>query len=229
MTQSNARDAILTRIRSSIQRSRHGYNSEIAEPQRAYRTKGEMNPADRDQLFIERLHEYDARVVTTDPQNLAACISSVMAAADADSAFSNASSQWVIADGLPAAWFTEATSYIREESASIEDLNLCSGVVTTCTAGIAMTGSIVLQHSSGEGRRQTTLLPNRHLCIIQTSQIVETVPEAFERLAHSSTRPLTFISGPSATADIEMTRIRGVHGPRILDVVIVNGEIRPPG
>jgi L-lactate dehydrogenase complex protein LldG len=79
----------------------------------------------------------------------------------------------------------------------------------------------VLTHGPGEGARRLTLVPDRHLCILRAEQVVETVPDAFDRLAPYATHPLTFISGPSATADIEMTRIRGVHGPRFLDVVLV--------
>jgi L-lactate dehydrogenase complex protein LldG len=79
----------------------------------------------------------------------------------------------------------------------------------------------VLQHSLTEGRRALTLLPDYHLCILYEHQIVETLPECFGRLKGSATRPTTFISGPSATADIEMTRIKGVHGPRFLDVLLV--------
>jgi L-lactate dehydrogenase complex protein LldG len=86
---------------------------------------------------------------------------------------------------------------------------------------IAETGTLVLQNVPGQGRRILSLVPDYHLCVVLASQIVATVPEAFARLAATSTLPTTFISGPSATADIEMTRIKGVHGPRFLDVVIV--------
>jgi len=100
-------------------------------------------------------------------------------------------------------------------------LNACDGIITTCTVAIAFTGTIVLTHGPGEGARRLTLVPDRHLCVVRAEQVVETVPEAFERIGAPAGRPVTFISGPSATADIEMTRIRGVHGPRFLDVVLV--------
>jgi len=86
---------------------------------------------------------------------------------------------------------------------------------------IALTGTIVLQNVPGQGPRKLSLIPDYHLCVVYENQIVETVSEAFHRLAATSTLPTTFISGPSATADIEMTRIKGVHGPRFLDVIIV--------
>jgi L-lactate dehydrogenase complex protein LldG len=91
--------------------------------------------------------------------------------------------------------------------------------MTAATVGVAVSGSIALQHGPAEGRRILTLLPDYHLCIIEAGQVVETLPEAFARLDPSC--PVTFFSGPSATADIEMTRIKGVHGPRFLDVLLV--------
>jgi L-lactate dehydrogenase complex protein LldG len=98
-------------------------------------------------------------------------------------------------------------------------LNAVDGVVTAATVGVAVSGSIVLQHGPAEGRRVLTLLPDYHLCVVEAAQVVETLPEAFARL--DPIRPVTFISGPSATADIEMTRIKGVHGPRFLDVLLI--------
>jgi L-lactate dehydrogenase complex protein LldG len=87
---------------------------------------------------------------------------------------------------------------------------------------IAFTGTIILRHGAGEGTRALTLIPDYHLCVVFADQVVETVPEGFERLRGMETSPLTTISGPSATADIEMTRVKGVHGPRFLDVILVD-------
>ena len=126
------------------------------------------------------------------------------------------SSSWTPQNFLP-----DGFAFQPESDASVDDLNHCDGIVTLCTVAIASTGTIVLTHGPGEGARRLTLLPDRHLCIVRADHIVETMPEAFDRLAPFATHPLTFISGPSATADIEMTRIRGVHGPRFLDVALV--------
>lgn len=104
---------------------------------------------------------------------------------------------------------------------SLARIESFDGVLTAATVAVAESGSIVLQHGAAEGRRALTLLPDYHLCVLFEHQLVETLAECFERLKGSATRPTTFISGPSATADIEMTRIKGVHGPRFLDVILV--------
>jgi L-lactate dehydrogenase complex protein LldG len=93
--------------------------------------------------------------------------------------------------------------------------------VTECTVAIAETGTSVLQNTAGQGRRAVSLVPDYHLCVVKLEDVVETVPEAMDRLAATASLATTFISGPSATADIEMTRIKGVHGPRFLDVILV--------
>ena len=97
------------------------------------------------------------------------------------------------------------------------------GVLTTCAVAIAQTGTIVLDHGAGQGRRALTLLPDYHLCLVEAARIVGVVPEAVERTeaAMKAGRPLTFISGPSATSDIELNRVEGVHGPRTLDVLVL--------
>jgi L-lactate dehydrogenase complex protein LldG len=211
VTQAEAREAILARIRSAANSSRDGYESEAADYQRA----GMRTPEERLALFVERLREYDADVIRVEAAGAATAVARLLAAA------ANGAAPWVVADGFPAPWLAESPAALSESEVGVDQLNQCAGVVTTCTAGVAVTGTLVLQHGAGEGRRRTTLLPDRHLCVIRASQVVETVPEAFARLAQSAARPLTFISGPSATADIEMTRIRGVHGPRHLSVIVV--------
>jgi L-lactate dehydrogenase complex protein LldG len=111
--------------------------------------------------------------------------------------------------------------FVVDEGFSAAELDEFEGVVTASTLAIAETGTIVLQRVPGQGRRAPTLIPDYHLCVVQAADVVETVPEAMARLWPTASLATTFISGPSATADIEMTRIKGVHGPRFLDVILV--------
>lgn len=213
---SDSRDAILASVRSAINGARHGYDSNSAGVDRSYQRSSTLDRQKCLDLFAERLREYDAEVVFTDSTTVHDAIGKIVGAAS-----SPASPPWVVAEGFPSRWLPSSDSLLWEAETTVDDLNRCSGVVTICSAGIALTGTIVMQHGLGEGKRQTSLLPDRHLCVMEASQVVETVPEAFGLLAPFATRPLTFISGPSATADIEMTRIRGVHGPRHLHVIII--------
>jgi L-lactate dehydrogenase complex protein LldG len=121
--------------------------------------------------------------------------------------------------GLPETW--RPANSIDDDGLSTHELDALDGVVTGCTVAIAETGTLVLAGGEMEGRRALTLVPDVHICVVRTDQIVETVPEAFAALRGREHRPLTFVSGPSATSDIELERVEGVHGPRTLIVVIV--------
>jgi L-lactate dehydrogenase complex protein LldG len=213
----DAREAVLGRIWSGLAEANAGGSAQLgagfAQIPRNYDRRGGLDSHTRLHLFVERLHDYDANVVETTGDSVPDAIAAVLT--------SHGQGKVIVADGLPAEFLPQDFDFLPEREAGIEDLNECDGIVTVCTVAIASTGTIVLTHGRGEGKRRLTLLPDRHLCIVRAEQIVETVPEAFDRLAPLATHPLTFISGPSATADIEMTRIRGVHGPRFLDVVLV--------
>jgi len=162
-------------------------------------------------LFESRLQDYDARVFRIRRDAIAAKAAEILQAGHRQ--------RVVVPDGLPKAWRADGLAWIPDGELSIDVLNAVDGVMTGARLGVAVSGSIVLQHGPAEGRRVLTLLPDYHLCVIEAAQVVETLPEAFARL--DPARPVTIFSGPSATADIEMTRIKGVHGPRFLDVLLV--------
>jgi L-lactate dehydrogenase complex protein LldG len=210
----NARDVVLNRIRAVA------CPGAEADPRVAYEAiprpylrAGHLDAEARLHRFVDRLRDYDARV-----QEVAEC--SVPEAILASLA-QGGGAQVVVAEGFPAGFLPSELAFTSESQASLADLDACGGVLTTCTVAIASSGTIALTHGPGEGARRLTLVPDRHLCVVRAAQVVETLPEAMDRLAPLASRLLTFISGPSATADIEMTRIRGVHGPRHLEVLLI--------
>jgi L-lactate dehydrogenase complex protein LldG len=123
---------------------------------------------------------------------------------------------------LPADWLPSQVEIVRDAPPlSSEALELCDGVLTGCALAIAQTGTLVLDCGERQGRRVLTLLPDLHLCVVSADQILGTVPEALVWLSIHPEHPITFISGPSATSDIELSRVEGVHGPRTLVVFII--------
>jgi L-lactate dehydrogenase complex protein LldG len=166
-------------------------------------------------LFEERVSDYRATVHRTPASSLAATIATVLEARGA--------TRIAVPAGLPDDWLaaTGAGAVADDPPLAFGDLDQLDGVITGCAVAIAETGTIVLDGGEGQGRRALSLLPDLHVCVVLVSQVVGTVPEALARL--DPTRPQTWISGPSATSDIELQRVEGVHGPRVLDVVIVEG------
>jgi len=165
-------------------------------------------------LFAERVSDYRAAVHRASPDGLSALISSVLG--------DRGIRRLVVPAGIPEPWLAaSAIERMGDDPAlSVDDLDGSDGVITGCAVAIAETGTIVLDAGAGQGRRALSLLPDYHLCIVALEQVVGTVAEALERL--DPRRPLTWISGPSATSDIELERVEGVHGPRVLDVVLVD-------
>ncbi|WP_313888721.1 lactate utilization protein C [Mycolicibacterium sp. CBMA 226] len=165
--------------------------------------------------FAEAVADYRARVYRVDAAELADTVAALVGTGTA-----------VIPADLPQEWATGVRTVIDEPPLGVEALDGVDAVITGCAVGIAATGTIVLDAGAAQGRRALTLVPDHHICVIRTDQIVDTVPQGFAAL--DPMRPLTFISGPSATSDIELERVEGVHGPRTLDVVIVathNGSL----
>jgi L-lactate dehydrogenase complex protein LldG len=182
---------------------------------RLYRTSGTLDEAIRLDLFEDRLHDYNAVVYRCTAAEIAATVAKALTARERHGL--------VIPHGFPAAWLPGGFTFTRDEGLSYDELDHCEGVLTSCAVAIAFTGTIVLKHGPGEPRRALTLIPDYHVCVVGADQVVETVPEGIRRVNEFRTSPLTTISGPSATSDIEMTRVKGVHGPRTLDVVLVRG------
>jgi L-lactate dehydrogenase complex protein LldG len=137
----------------------------------------------------------------------------------------------VVPGDLPMALRPAGVRVLEDDRMSPVELDGLDGVVTTCAAACAETGTIAFDGGDGQGRRAVTLVPDLHVCVVRTGQVVETVPELFERLAPSARegRPIVLVSGPSATSDIEFERVEGVHGPRHLVVVLLeeDGRARP--
>ena len=212
--QSAAKKEILGRIRkSTVQAEEAQRLEEWTAIQRSFRRTGTLNLEQRITLFSERLRDYGAGVHKSSPEQLRTVISQVL--------YQRGKQTIVVPQAWPQDWIPIGMVPIRDEGLSFDALDRSEGIITACTVAIAITGTIVLQGGPLEGRRALSLIPDYHLCLVQAEQIVELVPEAIERLGSISAAPLTLISGPSATADIEMIRVQGVHGPRILDVVIV--------
>ncbi|MFD8329986.1 LutC/YkgG family protein [Streptomyces lydicus] len=164
-------------------------------------------------LFSERAADYRATVTrTADPRTaIAAALS-----------HRQVSGTLLVPQGFPGEWLPDGDGNRCGDTPPLDvrELDSVGGVLTTCALAIAVTGTIVLDAGPGQGRRALTLLPDYHLCVVRADQIAADVPEALRRL--DPRRPLTFISGPSATSDIELERVEGVHGPRTLDIVVVD-------
>ena len=164
-------------------------------------------------LFAERVSDYRATVHRTPAASLATTIATALAARGA--------TRVAVPAGVPDDWLaaTDAGAVADDPPLAFGELDKVDGVITGCALAIAETGTIVLDGGAGQGRRALSLLPDLHVCVVRADQVVGTVPEALARL--EPRRPQTWISGPSATSDIELQRVEGVHGPRVLDVVIV--------
>ncbi|GIF68925.1 hypothetical protein Ais01nite_69600 [Asanoa ishikariensis] len=165
-------------------------------------------------LLVDRLEDYKATVRRCAAASLPATVASLLTGVPSVA----------VPPGLPAEWLSAYPGTVSRDEAdalTVADLDAPGvAVVTGCAVAVAQTGTLILDASPDQGRRLLTLVPDHHICVVHTSQIVERLPAALRRLP-DPTRPLTMISGPSATSDIELNRVEGVHGPRRLDVVIV--------
>ena len=206
---SSAREEVLRRVRDAV-----GAPVEPPPAPRDYRSVGAHAPGSGElvEQLIDRLEDYRATVIRSSGDVATA----VVAALDAAGVRSG---PVLHAPGLPGDWITGTPATPDDASIDAPGLDAVAAVVTGSVVAVAETGTIVLDASPLCGRRALTLVPDVHLCLVRTVDVVETVPEALAML--DPTRPLTFVSGPSATSDIELNRVEGVHGPRTLVVVLV--------
>jgi L-lactate dehydrogenase complex protein LldG len=211
----SARDQILHRIRLG---NRGESDAAIAQTgwsalARGYKRSATQTREGLLNLLEDRLRDYDAQVIRSTSADVLHCVAARLAA--------RSKQRLVVPTGFPAEWLPPGFTFLLDESMTPAELDQVDGVLTASTVAIAETGTVVLQNVPGQGRRAATLVPDYHLCLVRADDVVETVPEAIARLHATAMLPTTFVSGPSATADIEMTRIKGVHGPRFLDVILI--------
>jgi L-lactate dehydrogenase complex protein LldG len=206
----DARTEVLARVAAAI-----GEPPPIESIPRAYRHTGSLDREARIALFCSRVADYRADVQRLPMQDLASDLSDVCER--------HGCHRLVIPPGLPREWRPSGVELIEDDGLMPQELDAVDGVLTGCTVAIAETGTIVLTSGPREGRRAITLVPDIHFCVVDTEQIVELVPEAVATMGSAvagERRPLTLVSGPSATSDIELSRVEGVHGPRTLIVLV---------
>ncbi|KRB78514.1 hypothetical protein ASE01_04425 [Nocardioides sp. Root190] len=200
----SARDEILGRIRTALRDVEPDAEPVLSPP--GARVPEALGLIDH---FAERVADYRATVVHCAPDGLATAVAAALPVG----------SRVVVPAGLPEAVLAGITHPVRDDGLTASELDLVDAVVTCARVGIAETGTIVLDHEPDQGRRAITLVPDLHVCVVRADQVVPDVPDAFPLL--DPVRPLTWISGPSATSDIELDRVEGVHGPRHLYVIVV--------
>ncbi|MEV6112633.1 lactate utilization protein C [Streptomyces sp. NPDC052109] len=211
----SSRERILGRVRRAL--------ADTAPDERAYaqalprtylREHGQRTTEQTVELLAENLADYRAVVHRSDVEEMPLLVMRLLAA--------HGSREVLVPPGLPPEWLA-ASAPVRIDDrpeSTPQELDRVDSVVTGCAVAIAETGTIVLDGSPDQGRRRISLVPDHHICVVQVpGQVVSSVPQALERL--DPTRPLTWISGPSATSDIELDRVEGVHGPRKLEVILL--------
>lgn len=209
----DAKTEILARIRGALHDS-----PEVPELRRSYRVSSQRPREEVVAVLEDRLVDYKATVHHETPETLPARIAALL----------GVSSRYVVPAGLDTSWLPEDTGMRRAivdpndarrpSALGVRELNAVDAVVTSSTVTCAETGTIFLTGRPDEGRRAISLVPDHHICVVPVESVVELIPEALARI--TPTAPVTMISGPSATSDIELERVEGVHGPRRLDVVL---------
>jgi L-lactate dehydrogenase complex protein LldG len=201
----SARDDILRRVRYALSDVQTRDEGESAPERRK-----PQQPGDVVSLFVERVADYQAVVTRCTTSEARAAVASAL----------SGTANVLVPEGFPDNLLPRDHRRVEDSGLSASALDAVDAVVTTASVGIAETGTIVLDHSPGQGRRAVTLVPDRHVCVVHADQVVADVPDAVALL--NPARPQTWISGPSATSDIELERVEGVHGPRQLYVIVVD-------
>jgi L-lactate dehydrogenase complex protein LldG len=212
----SAREQILARIRSALADVPPGEQPDDVTVPRDYRRHDGRTPPELVERLAERLRDYRATVRTSTGGELSRTLSELCLELGLE--------RLVVPPGLPADWGPAGVELVRDDGLSADELDVIDGALTGCACAIADTGTIILDGAGACGRRAITLVPDHHLCVVFVGQIVGIVPEGFAKVASGvidEHRPITLVSGPSATSDIELIRVEGVHGPRHLVVVIV--------
>jgi L-lactate dehydrogenase complex protein LldG len=206
-----AREEILARLRTATG------DVTTARGQRAAAPAGRSGGGGRQEtldLFAGTVADYRARAVVCGHDEVASAVAGALSRTSCRSV--------VVPPGLDPGWLSgldDAVEVLVDDGLTAARLDAVDAVVTAARVGIAATGTIVLDHTADQGRRALTLVPDHHVCVVRADQLVDDVPAAVALL--DPARPLTWVSGPSATSDIELSRVEGVHGPRVLDVVVV--------
>jgi L-lactate dehydrogenase complex protein LldG len=215
----SGRDQVLAKVRSALRTAERAAAPEenAPPPAPARRARPATDPAELLERFAERVQDYRATVVRTTEDGVGEVVALALRDVDPGAV--------AVPVGLPRAWVPAGA--VDGSALSTAELPGIAAVVTGCRVAIAETGTIVLDHAEDQGPRRLTLVPDRHVCVVRAGQIVDDVDDGFLALrpappsAGRGAAPLTFVSGPSATSDIELQRVEGVHGPRTLVVVLV--------
>ncbi len=212
---SAAREEILARVRRALADVPADERPDDVPVPRGYAEQEPVSARDR---FVERVTEYRASVRTAKPDGIAETVG--------EACRKHGVSRVAVPADLPPEWLPPGVQAVADDALDAPALDEIGAAVTACSFAIAETGTVVLDAGARQGRRALSLVVDLHVCVVEEGQIVDGVPTALRRLAsglRSTRRPVTFVSGPSATGDIEFTRIEGVHGPRRLELVLVRG------
>ena len=212
----SAREEILARI-GAAHASAPPPDLPYAAVERGYRTESDLGHEELVERLVDRLLDYKAQVRRCSAADVPASVGTALPERGVRAL--------VVPEGFPESWISQVGEEVvvqvdGPDRLGVPQLDALDGVLTTCAIAVAETGTLVLDGGPGQGRRVVSLIPDYHLCVVRADQVCADVPQAVRQL--DLTRPTTMISGPSATSDIELNRVEGVHGPRTLEVLLVD-------